>query len=155
MIRAWRLCQAAHQATAFTGEGARLYGGRWNPRGLTAIYTAATQSLAALEILVHVDTDLIANDYIAFPIDLPTRLVETIKLDDLPENWHQPQQVPLCQALGDEWLARNHRPVLAVPSAIIPEETNYVLNPQHPHFAKITVHPGRRFTFDQRLWKRE
>jgi len=75
MRRVWRLCQAAQQATAFSGDGARRYGGRWNPKGLSAVYTAVTQSLAALEILVHVDTDLVPNDFVLFAVDIPDNAI--------------------------------------------------------------------------------
>lgn len=154
MIRVWRLCQGSHRTTAFSGDGARRYGGRWNHKGQAAVYAAATQSLAALEILVHVDTDLVANDYVAFAVDIPDGIaVERIGSADLPPNWREAYPPLACQAVGGAWLERGRSAVLAVPSAIIPFETNYILNPNHPDFAALRVQPPTAFTFDQRLWR--
>jgi RES domain-containing protein len=71
LIQAWRLCQAAHTATAFNGDGARIYGGRWNNKGQPVIYTASSLSLAALEVLAHADTDLMPNDFFSFVVSIP------------------------------------------------------------------------------------
>ena len=154
MIRVWRLCQSAHQATAFSGEGARRYGGRWNLKGQPAIYTAATLSLAALEVLVHVDTDLIPNDFIAFAVDIPEDIrIEKLTPADLPHDWREAYPQLSCQLAGSQWLTRNESAVLTAPSAIIPEESNYLLNPLHPDFAKITIQLPVAFAFDARLWR--
>ena len=154
MIRAWRLCQAAHQGTAFTGEGARRYGGRWNHKGQAAVYTAATQSLSALEILVHTDTDLVANDYVVFAVDFPADVaIETVLPAELPPRWRDEYPPLACQSLGGAWLEQGRSAVLAVPSAIIPSETNYILTPGHPEFAQLLIQPPAPFTFDPRLWR--
>lgn len=154
MIRAWRLCQAAHQATAFSGDGARRYGGRWNRKGQSAVYAASTQSLAALEILAHVDTDLVPNDFIAFAVDIPDEIAtECVALADLAPNWREAYPPLSCQTLGSTWIEQCRSAVLAVPSAIIPTETNYIFNPEHPDFVSLLVHPPTAFTFDQRLWR--
>ncbi|WP_434129809.1 RES family NAD+ phosphorylase [Methylocaldum sp. GT1BB] len=121
MIRVWRLCQTLHQTTALSGDGARRYGGRWNVKGQPVVYTAETQSLAALGILIHVDTDLIANDYLAFAIDIPDDLqVERIGLADLPPTWRDEYPPLACQKMGGQWLEQSRTAVLAAPSAIIP-----------------------------------
>ena len=154
MIRAWRLCLAAHRATAFSGDGARRYGGRWNHKGQAAVYTAATQSLAALEILVHADTDLVANDYVVFAVDIPDGVaVERVALADLPPQWREEYPPSVCRDLGSAWLAQGRAAVLAVPSAVIPAETNYLLNPEHPDFASLLIKAPSAFMFDPRLWR--
>ena len=85
---------------AFSGDGARRYGGRWNPKGQPAVYTAATQSLAALEVLVHVDTDLVPNDFVVFAVDIPNALgIEQITLADLPPGWRDEYPPLTCQTL--------------------------------------------------------
>ena len=100
MIRVWRLCQVVHRAIAFSGEGARRYGGRWNRKGRPVVYTAATQSLAALEILVHVDTDLVPNDFVAFAVDIPEFLTsEHIRPEDLAPHWRD-EDPPLTSPLS-------------------------------------------------------
>jgi RES domain-containing protein len=154
LIHVWRLCQAAHQETAFSGEGAHRYGGRWNPKGLPAVYTAETQSLAVLEVLVHVDIDLVPNDFVVFAVDIPDQLlIERIALHELNPAWRGQYPPTLSQALGEAWLQRQTSAVLKVPSAIIPVEHNYILNPRHPDFAALTLHPPESFIFDRRLWR--
>ncbi|MFI3118916.1 MAG: RES family NAD+ phosphorylase [Methylococcaceae bacterium] len=155
MIRVWRLCQSSHQASAFTGEGARRYGGRWNQKGQNVVYTAATRSLAALEIFVHVDTDLILNNFVAFAVDIPdaTVAIEIISCNDLASNWRNIYPPFDSQLIGGRWIEQCKTAVLAVPSAVIPEENNYLLNPLHPDFAKLVIHPPVPFTFDLRFWK--
>lgn len=155
MIRVWRLCQAVHEAAAFSGEGARRYGGRWNDKGRTAVYTAATQSLAMLEILVHADSDLLESEYAVFAVDIPEEVaIERIALDSLPVRWQEEHPPLVCRSLGNAWLERARSAVLAVPSAIVPVEINYLLNPIHPDFAKLNLHPPFWYRFDQRLWRR-
>ena len=154
MRRVWRLCQAAQQATAFSGDGARRYGGRWTPKGLSAVYTAATQSLAALEILVHVDTDLVPNDFVLFAVDIPDAVrIERILPEDLAPDWRSEFPPQSLQACGGAWLQNLVSAVLEVPSAIIPDEYNYILNPQHSDFPLLLIHPSIPFVFDRRLWR--
>jgi RES domain-containing protein len=156
LIRVWRLCQAIHQAAAFDGEGARRYGGRWNPKGRAVVYTAATLSLAALEILVHADGDLLAVEFAAFAVDIPDAVpIESVVLDDLPARWGDEFPALICRRWGCAWLDRAETAVLAVPSAIIPAETNYLLNPAHPDFAKLVIGAPAPFAFDPRLYRGE
>lgn len=137
-----------------SGEGAHRYGGRWNLKGQPAIYTAATLSLAALEILVQVDTDLIPNNFIAFAVDIPEDIrIERLSPADLPPDWREAYPPQNCQLAGSQWLTRSGSAVLAVPSAIIPEENNHLLNPHHPDFAKISIQLPVAFSFDVRLWR--
>lgn len=154
MRRVWRLCQAAQQATAFSGDGARRYGGRWNPKGLPAVYAAATQSLAALEILVHVDTDLVPNDFVLFAVDIPDAVrMERILPENLNPDWHSEYPPLSLQTRGGVWLQSLLSVVLEVPSAIIPDECNYILNPRHPDFSLLVIRPSMPFVFDRRLWQ--
>lgn len=152
-MQVWRLCRARHAITAFDGEGARLYGGRWNHKGLPMVYTSATQSLAALEVLVHHRVPIPPFEFVALAADLPTRLkIETISVQDLPTDW-QTDPAPIeLQDLGSEWLQRASSLVLAVPSAIIETEFNYLINPRHPDFTRLKLRPATPFTFDGRLW---
>ncbi|MBT0961330.1 RES family NAD+ phosphorylase [Denitromonas iodatirespirans] len=150
MTTLWRLVTARFADTAFSGEGARLYGGRWNRKGVPMVYTAASQSLAMLEILVQ-DEPLRAR-YVMIPATLPKRFkVEQIELAELPEQWNDPANRAHLQALGSDWIARGSSAVLAVPSAVIPAERNYLINPRHPDFAKIDIGPPQDFVTDLRL----
>ena len=150
MTTLWRLVTARFADTAFSGEGARLYGGRWNRKGMPMVYTAASQSLAMLEILVQ-DEPLRAR-YVMIPATLPKRFkIEQIALAELPERWNDPVNRAHLQALGSDWIARGSSAVLAVPSAVIPAELNYLINPRHPDFAKIDIGPPQDFITDLRL----
>lgn len=146
----WRLLTARFAGAAFTGEGARLYGGRWNLKGVPMVYTSATQSLAMLEMLVQ-DEPLRAR-YVMIPATLPKGLkIERISYDQLPSNWRSLAAREQLQVLGTDWAKRRSSAVLAVPSAVIPSEANYLLNPAHTSFAKIAVGEPQDFVTDLRL----
>lgn len=121
--------------------------------GVPAVYTAAHLSLAVLEILVHVtaEEDLPA-DLVAISADVPDDLgVEHITVDDLPPDWRRTPAPAVLAERGTAWLTAARTAVLAVPSAVIPAENNYILNPAHPDFRRIIVHRGERFDLDPRL----
>lgn len=149
-MRVWRLARRVFPA--LDGEGARRAGGRWNAPGRAVVYASSTLSLAILELLVHTDPDLIPGDLLAYEVAVPDKLIATVvKTTDLPSNWRDIPDHPACRAAGDGWLAQARSPVLAVPSAIVPEELNYVINPAHPAAAAIRVVASRGFAFDVRL----
>ncbi len=152
-MQVWRLCRARHANTAFDGEGARLYGGRWNHKGLPIVYTSATLSLAALEVLVHHRVPIPPFEFVALAAEISARLkIETIRAQELPTDW-QTDPAPIeLQDMGSEWLQRASSAVLAVPSAIIETEFNYLINPRHPDFGRLKIHPPTSFSFDGRLW---
>ncbi|WP_018990058.1 RES family NAD+ phosphorylase [Aromatoleum toluclasticum] len=150
MLTVWRLVTARFADSAFSGEGARLYGGRWNRKGVPMVYTAATQSLAMLEMLVQ-DEPLRAR-YVAIPAKIPSGLrIDRVVVDELPGDWRSPAARQHLQDLGSDWAKRNSAAVLAVPSALIPSETNYLLNPLHPSFARIAIGEAQEFITDLRL----
>lgn len=151
----WRISAERHLRVAFQGYGAAKHPGRWNSAGVAVVYTSATLSLAALELFVN-----------SKPLDIPTALVSVsaevpdgvkiseIGIADLPENWRTSPAPPALQVLGSAWVQRNDSAVLSVPSAIIPIERNYLLNPAHPDFARIKIRRPEPFGFDARMWKR-
>ena len=144
-----RLARLAH--AKLDGEGARLAGGRWNSPGRAAVYASSRLSLAALELLVHTDVPLVPPDLVAFEIEIPDTLeVESVALADLPKDWRQPGHLA-CRSIGDTWLAEERTAVLRVPSAVVPEEMNYVINPRHRAAKAIHVVARRKFAFDSRL----
>lgn len=120
------------------------------------IYTAATQSLAMLEILVHADSDLLANEFAAFAIEIPDGVfIEHARLADLPGSWREESPSLACRSIGNAWLEQARSVALAVPSAIVPAETNYLLNPAHSDFPKLKLGAPLLFRFDSRLGRRE
>ncbi|HYS84683.1 MAG TPA: RES domain-containing protein [Bradyrhizobium sp.] len=150
MTVVWRLLTARFAATAFSGEGGRLYGGRWNPKGVPMVYTAASQSLALLGMLLQ-DQPLRAR-YVMIAATLPGNLrIERITPDQLPADWRSLAAREQLRAIGSDWARRRSSAVLAVPSSVIPAETNYLLNPLHPSFSKIGIGEPQDFITDLRL----
>lgn len=151
MIAAWRIVKTRYAASAFTGEGARLYGGRWTSKGRRAIYTSESHSLATLEMLVHLGDNDPLLSYSVISVGIPDGLVADIDYAALPPGWRGYPADAALQALGDAWLDARKQPALRVPSAIIPSEYNYLLNPGHGGFRKLKIGAPQRFDFDPRL----
>jgi RES domain-containing protein len=149
-MRVWRVARRVH--SALDGEGARRAGGRWNSPGIPVVYTASALSLAILELLVHTDPDLVPRDLHAFEIDVPDALTaDILDLSKLPSGWRNIPNHPACRALGDDWVERRNHVLLGVPSAVVPEELNYLINPAHRDAHLIKVVGSRAFSFDDRL----
>lgn len=146
----WRITREAYQA--LDGEGARLYGGRWNPEGVPVVYTSTTLSLAALEYLAHVDPEDVPEDLVAMRIEIPEGLPgERVQASDLPAGWNEVPDHPACIKRGEAWAKAGSTAVLRVPSAMVPEEENVLVNPRHADAGRIAVVHTRAFTFDPRL----
>ncbi|MBL4664647.1 MAG: RES domain-containing protein [Nitrospinaceae bacterium] len=154
MIKAYRIVKTRFVSSASDGEGARLYGGRWNSKGVSMVYTAETLSGAQLEILVPIDSnDVLINRYSYVPIGIPKNLIHSIPLKSLPGNWDTDPPSVSTRKLGDEWCLKQVSAVLKVPNAITRVEHNYLINPAHPDFQRIEIHPPVEFRFDRRLKK--
>lgn len=156
-ITAYRVVKAKRKDDAFSGEGARRAGGRWSSKGVPAVYVASTLSLAALEILMHLEDSSILGSYGFFPVSFPDSLVETIPVESLPRHWAEFPAPVENQLLGDAWIRARSSAVLQIPSAVfqgvpaaIPE-TNYLLNPNHPDFARVEVGSFQSLRLDPRL----
>ena len=147
----WRLVKASLAGQAFTGEGARLYGGRWSSPGVPVVYVSETLSLAALEVLVHLQSSGLLASYVAFRVDFDRRGSRSVDPAHLPEDWRSWPSPPELRAIGDEWARRGRSLILEVPSAVVPREHNYLINPAHPGFAGLAIGPPQPFTFDSRL----
>jgi RES domain-containing protein len=150
MPEAWRIVGEPHAADAFDGEGARINGGRWNRPGTPAVYTAGNRALAALEMLVHIDRAAPLR-FVLIRVSFAMRLLRTLYPSPPDPALRSPVIQPATREAGEAWLAAGTSPVLKVPSAIIPEETNYLLNPRHPRFGEIEFGPPSPFAFDPRL----
>ncbi len=150
----WRLASARYSDHAFDGEGARLYGGRWNHPGTSMVYCSSTLALAALEFFVHLEPDLAPPDLVAVAADLPAGLdVEALEVEALPANWRTYPAPERLRDLGTGWVRSGRTAVLQVPSSVIPHEMNVLLNPAHPDFARIHIREAEPFSFDPRMWK--
>jgi RES domain-containing protein len=150
----WRICRVARAATAFDGEGARRYPGRWNHKDAPVVYCASSLSLATLELFVHVDPADIPDDLVSIRAELPGSVhVETVETKKLPTDWRTYPAPLALKDLGTEWAASMRTVGLVVPSAITPIENNLVLNPRHPDIARLVTRAPEPFAFDPRLFK--
>ena len=147
----WRLCSAEYTSTAFDGEGARLFGGRWSPRGVRVVYTSESRALAVLEVLANADEtdDFTVLRWAMIPAEIPVALIENPCR--LPETWRNFPHTAEGQEFGAAWARERRSAALRVPSAVVPGELNYLLNPAHPDFKHIEIGPPEAFTFDVRL----
>lgn len=143
----YRLTKLSRAPAAFSGEGARLFGGRWNSPGVRVVYTSATRSLALLETLVHLDTSLPLPQFAFLSIDLADDDIEWLPRDALARR-NDPAQT---SALGDRFIKSVARVAFAVPSVIVPTEFNYLLNPIHLRFATLKRSTPELFHLDNRL----
>lgn len=153
MLSLWRLTTARFARSALSGEGARLYGGRWNNKGVLLVYTAATQALAMLEMLVQ-DEPLRAR-YVMIEARIPASVkIDRLSVANLPIHWRELHAREGLRAIGSEWARKQTAAVLTVPSAVIPAELNYLLNPLHADFRRISIGKPQRFETDLRLISR-
>ena len=151
MITAWRIVRAAYADDIFSGEGARRFGGRWNKIGHRVVYTASSVSLATLELIVTTPRAQLISEFVISSCSFPEVLVDDVDEKRLPVNWRDYPTPAEVQQLGTEWLLSRSSAVLSVPSAVTPEERNYLLNPEHEHFRSVDVGSARPFQLDLRL----
>ena len=152
-VTAWRITKRKHARHAFSGEGAREFGGRWNNPGTAVVYTAQSQSLAALEMLVHLDSADLLEKYVLLAADFDQSLVKVVDASNLPRNWRADPPPAQVRSIGDEWVLGGSSAVLQVPSVLVPGENNFLLNPGHQDFARIRFGKPLAFHFDARLGK--
>jgi RES domain-containing protein len=153
-ISAWRITKQKYVRSAFGGDGARIYGGRWNSSGTAMIYTAQSQSLAVLEMLVHLDSPDLLRKYVLFQVSIDPSYVIDLSPAILPRNWKADPVPARVQAIGDDWVTGGASAVLRVPSALVPGESNFLLNPRHQDFGKIRIGKPIPFQYDPRLRRR-
>ena len=153
-LRAWRLVKEKHAKSAFDGEGARRFGGRWNARDIPVVYLSASLSLAALEQFVHLSAEDTRIRFSAILVGIPDNLsTQELSVNELPKEWRAEPPPDACKTLGSAWAETNETALLKVPSVIVPHEFNYVLNPKHPDFTRLSIHKAEPFGFDSRMWK--
>ncbi len=152
-MRVYRLTLPRYADTAFSGEGAQRVGGRWTPVGRPVVYTSATVSLAVLETLVHTTVNSMPSQRV-IAVDVPDTLpVDTVDTSCPPDNWRRSPAPPSLQNIGRAWLDGGHTAILQAPSAIVPLEFNYLLNPRHADFGLLRIHEPEPFKIDKRLYR--
>ena len=150
-VTAWRITKRKHARHAFSGEGAREFGWRWNNPGTAVVYTAQSQSLAALEMLVHLDSADLLEKYVLLAADFDHSRVKVVDASNLPRNWRADPPPAQVRSIGDEWVLGGSSAVLQVPSVLVSGENNFLLNPGHQDFARIRFGKPLAFRFDARL----
>jgi RES domain-containing protein len=151
-MRVWRIARPVRAAAPLSGIGGLHVSGRWHHRGHAIVYASATPSLAALEVLVHVDPALAPTNLRLFEIHVPDDLtIDTCDPISLTEDWQSHPAPSVLQDFGTKWLVQLSTAVLCVPSAVIAVERNYLLNPNHPDASRFRVISEQAFTFDPRL----
>jgi RES domain-containing protein len=148
----YRLTKLRHQNQIFSGLGGLYADGRWTLRGHPVIYTSASISLAVLEYTLNYRRHGWVPASVLGRAVIPDEVrIEVVSPTDLPRNWSAADSPPQLRAIGQRWLDAGAAAVLKVPSAVIVEEWNYVLNPQHPDFTKLILQKPKRFQVDRRL----
>lgn len=152
-MEVYRISKCAY-INDLNGTGARLYGGRWNSPGHAIVYTAGSRALSALEVLVHIPLKNIVQDFCIATLQIPDNIaIKVLTKYDLPSGWQSLAPSPELQCIGDEWIDTAKYAVLRIPSVVIADEYNYLINPLHPDAENITIVNTQPFVFDQRLKK--
>jgi RES domain-containing protein len=147
----YRICKTRY-AHDLSGTGAKLAGGRWNPKGLAVLYTSQSRALAALEFLVHLEFMTPPDEYSMLTLELPDELeVTRYSAADLPSEWQVSPAPQSTINIGSRWLTEGRTPVLAVPSTLISQEYNYLFNPLHEQFRQVKLQDISPFQYDERL----
>ena len=136
-MRLWRLTRAPFAAAAFDGTGAARGGARWNSRGVHVAYASSSRALAILEVLVHITRENAPSDYVFIEAELPDDAVEQLDPALLPTGWRTEPPPSSLRAIGDEWRHASRSLALRVPSAVVPEEFNILVNPTHARFGEL------------------
>jgi RES domain-containing protein len=150
-MQVWRLVKTRYAATPFDGEGARIYGARWNSPGNRVAYASSNSALAVLEVLVHMTGGGSLPGYSLVSARLSDSLIEVVAPGDLPGNWDSSPVPPEVQLAGDAWLASAKSLALQVPSALVRDSYNLLINPEHGDFGRLRIISSEPFDFDRRL----
>jgi RES domain-containing protein len=154
-MRLWRICRAIHAAEAFSGQGARMFGGRWNSQGVRVVYTSSSLALAAVETFVHLEPNLRPDDLVSIEIEMPKNVaavIERLEPTSLPRKWYELRDESL-RTFGDHWIKTAKTAALYVPSAAIHGEWNVLLNPEHADFSEFKIEKPKPFEFDLRMFR--
>lgn len=150
----FRLCRSRY-TDFLSGIGAEKYGGRWNSKGMSLVYTSSSRSLCTTELAVHLPLGIVPNDFRIGSIEIPSKVkIKTISPSELPDDWRKFPHPFSTKFIGDTLVKKNKFAVFKVPSAVVPGDFNFLLNPQHKDFQLIKVKKVEDFEFDERLFRR-
>jgi RES domain-containing protein len=149
----WRICRERFAADIGAGEGASLFGGRWNSRGVRVVYASTSLSLAAMEYFVHLEPNFQPDDLVSISGEIPAEIrIDTFDVRRLPAHWHEASDESL-RHFGDDWLRAAASVAILVPSAVVRTEWNVLVNPGHSDYSRITWRKPEPFTYDVRMFK--
>jgi RES domain-containing protein len=151
-MEVFRICKYK-RARDLSGFGAGIKGARWNERGVFILYTASHRSLALLEVLVHMGESYPEEDYAIVTLEIPDENITFLDAKILPDDWFKVLKPGELATFTDEWLQKTTSVAIGVPSAVVLQETNYLINPLHPDFQEVKIKNIERFNFDKRLFK--
>lgn len=134
-----------------TGIGAKSVGGRWNFKGIGVLYASSTISLCMLECLAHFPVAFAPKDMALAKIEVPDNSIQIIDVNDLPENWQDVPSPKILKEIAYKWIKEQKYLILKVPSIIVPQEYNYIINPTHPEFENVKLKAVDAFCFDGRV----
>lgn len=150
----WRLTRKAHAEQPLSGEGARRYGGRWNHAGTPVVYTSQSLSLAVLEYLVNLPISDLPDDLVSVQIKIPDDLLRAeISSEDLPANWRSFPAIEELKDIGTDWAREGEMGLLVVPSVVIPNELNFLINPANAETPRVEIISLEAFALDVRLYR--
>jgi len=150
-VRVYRIAKSQY-VHDLSGMGARLYGGRWNQRGMGMVYTAESRALATVEYLVHVPLSLIPRDLTMATLYIPDEIIpKTLSIATLPANWRDYPAPSALADLGTQWALSRETLLLRVPSVVVEREWNVLINPLHPDIPHVTIAQVEAYQFDTRL----
>ncbi len=148
----WRLVKSRRADQVLSGDGARLFGGRWNHPGARIVYASSTLSLAALEVFVHLHGHEANMRFAAVQLSIPDDAVVVLSRSGLPDGWRSSPAPDTCKEIGSTWARSQRSLALIVPSIIVPQETNILICVDHPQFKRVKVSSTEEFAFDERMW---
>jgi len=153
LTRVYRILRKLYSEKPFNGEGAFRFGGRWSSPGTRLAYTSEHLSLAMIEYYVHIDPGDSPPDLVVVSADIPDSVSQTkVVLSRLPADWRQSPAPLELAGVGDSFVVDRKAAVLIVPSVLAPSESNWLINPEHPEFARIRVHLPKKFHYDARFF---
>jgi RES domain-containing protein len=141
-------------ARDLSGKGAEMSGGRWNNKGTAMVYTSESRALCILEVAVHLPLGNLPMDFVLISLELPDTSIENVDPSILPNDWKEHPPKSFTRRIGDEFVAAANHLTLKVPSALVPDEHNFLINPKHPDSHKIIVQSIEPFSFDSRFFTR-
>ena len=152
-MRIWRICRARYADEAFSGQGARRFGGRWNTPGVPMVYASSSLALAAIELFVHLEPNQQPDDLVSIAALLPEgEPALRLEPNKLPRGWWTDDVEPL-RNLGDQWIRDAASLAIEVPSAALRMEWNVLVNPLHPEIANLQIESPQPFHFDARMFR--